>query len=100
MLWTVAHQAPPSMGFSRKEYWSGLPCPPPGDLPDSGTELKSPTALALQVDSLPLSHWGSPLLRCMISYLYMTVVCPWGKKIRVESAYVNLSLNYKYREIR
>ena len=35
-LWTVAHQAPLSMGFSRPEYWSGLPCPPPGDLPDPG----------------------------------------------------------------
>jgi len=35
-LWTVAHQASLSMGFSRQEYWSGLPCPPPGDLPDPG----------------------------------------------------------------
>ena len=45
-LWTIAHQAPPSMGFSRQEYWSGLPCPPPGDLPDPGvkpTSLMSPT---------------------------------------------------------
>ena len=37
-LWTVAHQAPLSMGFSRQEYWSGLPCPPPRNLPDSGIE--------------------------------------------------------------
>ena len=37
--WTVACQAPLSMGFSRQEYWSGLPCPPAGDLPDSGIEL-------------------------------------------------------------
>ena len=37
-LWTVAHQAPLFMGFSRKEYWNGLPCPPPGDLPNSGIE--------------------------------------------------------------
>ena len=36
--WTVAHQDPLSMGFPRQEYWSGLPCPPPGDLPDSGIE--------------------------------------------------------------
>ena len=35
-IWTVTHQAPLSMGFSRQEYWSGLPCPPPGDLPDPG----------------------------------------------------------------
>ena len=47
------------MGASRQEYWSGLPCPPPGDLPDPGTE---PTAPALQAGSLPLSHQGSPLL--------------------------------------
>ena len=56
ILRTVAHQAPLSMGFSRQENWSGLPCPPPGDLPDPGTKPQSP---ALQVDSLPLSHWGS-----------------------------------------
>ena len=37
--WTVAHQAPLSLGFSRQEYWSGLPFPPPGDLPDPGIEL-------------------------------------------------------------
>ena len=37
--WTVAHQAPLSMEFSRQEYWSGLPCPPPGDLPDPGMNL-------------------------------------------------------------
>ena len=39
---TVAHQAPLSMGFSRQEYWSGLPCPPPGDLRNSGIKLTSP----------------------------------------------------------
>ena len=55
---TVARHAPLSMGLSRQEYWSGLPCPPPGDLPDSGTEPSSP---ALQADSLPLSNQGSPL---------------------------------------
>ena len=47
--WTIAHQASLSMGFSRQEYWSGLLCPPPGDLPDSGIESWSP---ALQADSL------------------------------------------------
>ena len=49
-LWTVARQAPLSMGFSRQEYWSGLPCPPPGDLPKSGIETRS---TILQADSLP-----------------------------------------------
>ena len=48
--WTVARQAPLSMGFSRQEDWSGFPCPPPGDLPNPGMELRSPT---LQEDSLP-----------------------------------------------
>ena len=55
--WTVARQAPPSMGFSRQEYWSGLPFPYPGDLPNSGIEPRPPT---LQADSLPLSRQGSP----------------------------------------
>ena len=45
--WTVAYWAPPSMGFSRQEYWSGLPFSSPGDLPDSGTESVSP-ALACE----------------------------------------------------
>ena len=47
--WTAAHQAPPSMGFSRQEYWSGLPFPSPGDLPDPGIEPRSP---ALEADAL------------------------------------------------
>ena len=49
-LWTVARQVPPSIGFSRQAYWSGLPFPPPGDLPDQGIEPRSP---ALQADALP-----------------------------------------------
>ena len=57
--WTVAHQAPLSMGFSRQEYWSGLPFLPPEDLPDPGVKLTSPY---WQADSLPLSHPGSPNL--------------------------------------
>ena len=51
--------APPSMGFSSQEYWSGLPCPPPGALPNPGTEPGSPT---LQAGSLPLSPWYKPKL--------------------------------------
>ena len=54
--WIVPHQAPLSLGFPRQEYWSGLPCPPPGDLLDPGIEPLSP---ALQADSLPLSHQES-----------------------------------------
>ena len=48
--WTVASQAPLSMGFSRQEYWTSLPFPSPGDLPDPGIKPRSP---ALQADSLP-----------------------------------------------
>ena len=55
--WTVALQAPLSTGFSRQEFWSGLPGRPPGDLPHPGIKPGSP---ALQADSLPLSHLGSP----------------------------------------
>ena len=46
-LWTIAFQAPLSMGFSRQEYWNGLPCPPPGDLPDPGIKPSSLTSPAL-----------------------------------------------------
>ena len=55
--WTVAHQAPLSMRFSRQGYWSGLPFPSPGDLPDLGIEPGSP---ALQADSLPTELQGKP----------------------------------------
>ena len=55
--WTLAHQALLSMGFSRQEYWSGLPCASPRDLPNTGIEPRSP---ALQVDSLPAELPGKP----------------------------------------
>ena len=58
-LWLVAHQGPLSMGFSRQEYWSGLPFPPPGDLPEPGIEPMSPTSPTQQGDSSLLSHWSS-----------------------------------------
>ena len=55
--WTVFHQAPLSMGFSRQEYWSGLPFPSPGDVPDQGIKPRSPT---LQADALPFDLPGKP----------------------------------------
>ena len=58
--WTVAHQAPPSMGFSRQEYWSRLPFPSPGDLPNPGIEPRSP---ALQADALTSEPPGNPFFR-------------------------------------
>ena len=57
--WTVAHQAPPSMEFSRQEYWSGLPFPSPGGLPDPGIEPGYPT---LQADAL----LSEPLAKAMV----------------------------------
>ena len=59
-LWTVAHQVPLSMRFSRQGYWSRLLCPPPGDFPDPGFKPASPVSPTLQADSL-LSYLGSPL---------------------------------------
>ena len=59
-LWTVIHQAPLSMGFSRQEYWSGLPCPPPGDLPNPGIKPESLHLLHCRQILYTLSHPGSP----------------------------------------
>ena len=59
-LWTAACQAPLSMGFSRQEYWIGLPYPPPGAIPNPGIEPESPASPALQVDSLPTEPPGKP----------------------------------------
>ena len=55
--WTIAHQAPLSMGFPRQEYWSGLPFPSPQHLHNPGIK---PMSLAWQAYSLPLSQWGNP----------------------------------------
>ena len=63
--WTVAHQAPPSMEFSRQEYWSGLPFPSPGDLPDPGIEPRSPT---LQADALPSEPPGKFIFKVSIYF--------------------------------
>ena len=68
-LWTVDRQAPLSMGFPRQEYWSGMPFPPAGDLPDRGIEPTSPTSLALQAElnefklnSLKANTFSFPIL--------------------------------------
>ena len=71
-LWTVAHQAPLSMGFSRQEYWSGLPCPSPGDLPDPGIEPMSP---ALAGGYLTTSAtWEAHL--CTVTLVKSRGICP------------------------
>ena len=64
---TVARQAPLSMGFSRQEYWSGLPCPPPGNLPNLGIEPRSPTLLA---DSLPSEPPGKGSIYICLCNIY------------------------------
>ena len=66
-LWNVAHQAPLSMGFSRQEYWSVAPCPPPGDLPNPGSE---PTSPALPAESLLLGHQGRPATQHSRPFLF------------------------------
>ena len=58
--WTVAYEAPLSMGFSRQEYWSGVPCPPAGDLPDQGSNPSLLCLLHWQVSTLPLMLPGKP----------------------------------------
>ena len=58
--WSVVSQAPLSKGFSWQEYWSGLPCPSPGDLPDPGIEPISPASNALKLNSLPTEPPGKP----------------------------------------
>ena len=58
--WTAAPQVPLPLGFLKQEYWSRLPLPFPGDLPNPGIKPPSP---ALQADSLPLSHLGSPYVK-------------------------------------
>ena len=69
--WTIACQAPLFMGFSRQEYWSGLPFPSPGDVPDPGIEIQSPV---LQADSLPTELQVKPqvftatLFFCFVIY--------------------------------
>ena len=65
ITWTIARQVPLAMGFPRQEHWSGLLFPHPGDLPNPGIEPVSPASPALQVDYIPLSHWGRPSIEDM-----------------------------------
>ena len=75
-LWTVTCQVPVSMRYSREEYWSGLPCPPPRDLPNPGMEPMSLVCLALQAYSLLLNHQGSPYMyNFNIWKFYMYIQC-------------------------
>ena len=78
--WTIASQASLSMGFSRQEYWSGLPCPPPGDLSNPGIKPRSPT---LQVDSLLSEPRGKPKNTAvgslsLLQGIFLTQELNWG----------------------
>ena len=78
--WTVAHQAPLSRRFSRQEYWSGLPCPSPGDLPDPRIETRSP---ALQADSLLSEPPGKPVPWVDVNRLWLVLFCTLLKKKKI-----------------
>ena len=66
MPWTLACQAPLSMGFSRQEYWSGLPCPPPGDLPNPGMEPRSHVSCISRGFFISSVTWKVPTPRIVI----------------------------------
>ena len=81
--WITARQASLSMGFSRQEYWSGLPCPPPGNLPNPGIEPASP---GLPADSLLLSHEGSPMKTYLATgHFILKNTSPYKGKAAVQS---------------
>ena len=71
--WSVAYQALPSMGFSRQEYWSGLPFPSAGDLPNPGIEPRSP---ALQTDTLSSEPPGKPWTTGKSLYFHLQIILP------------------------
>ena len=68
--WTVAYQAPPSMGFSRQEYWSGLPFPSSGDLPNPGIEPRSPALQADALTSEPPGKMKRSVTKCLLTHVF------------------------------
>ena len=79
--WTVAYLAPQSMGFSRQEYWSGLPFPSPGDLLNPGIE---PRSLAVQTDALPSEPLGKPAGTTQGNTSFITLNLLWKVGIKSE----------------
>ena len=95
--WTVAYQAPPSMGFSRQEYWSGLSFPSPEDLPNPGIE---PGSLALQADTLTSEPPGKPsvyLVYFKNLYQYLTVLYTKSFKVQIEQISAKNWLSAKFQ---
>ena len=102
-LWTVAHQAPLSMGFSRQEYWSGLPFPPPGDFPDPRIEPVSPTSPELGgrfFSPEPSGmHWNVEHTRAFFSHFpHSHCSCP-GKMMAYAVISVRKAFHDKYQDI-
>ena len=107
--WAVACQAPLSMGFLRQEYWSGLPCFPPGDLLDPGIELASLVYLHWEVSSLPLAPLGRPWKcwprttdlpsgreLCIFSFWELFLLL-WQAELQAECCGLSVSLSTKFR---
>ena len=93
-LWTVVHQAPLSMGFSRQEHWNGLPFPPPGDLPDPRIEPGSPM---VQADCLPSEPPGKPQLHAYFLLLSQqeTHLSPPPRGAQISVGLFTTALNVK-----
>ena len=91
--WTIAHQAPLSMGFSRQEHWSGWPFPSPGDLPDARTK---PGAPALQADSFPSELPGKPTV---VSLNDTELVYNWASDLTLLSFLSTFLLGQKYSNV-
>ena len=82
-LWAVACQEPLSMRFSRQEYWSGFPCPPPGDLPDTGIKpefLRSPALAGVKIYST--GPTGKTLRQHRLSFWLQWEALPWSRHLR------------------
>ena len=94
-LWTVSRQAPQSMGFSRHECWTGVPCPPPEDLSDPGIKSLSLASPAMQVNTLLLSHQGSPIIKDT-SCKTVNEKCNSSKKITILNLYGCGKIALKY----
>ena len=104
--WTVAHQAPVSMGFSRQEYWSGLPCPPPGDLPDPELNQQPSVSytskrffLLFVFVCLFFNHWshlGSAILNSNIN-LTTYWLCTLSLNYLSDTKSVFVSIKWRYR---
>ena len=87
--WTAAHQAPLSMGFSRQEYWSGLPCSPPRDLPDPGIKPESLASCALAGRFFPTrATWGFQYRAKILWHLYHVPVCGFSSDPDIKLIYL------------